>query len=118
MLIIATTAKEMMQTGYRSSFYAYGDFQMFMARGFEFLVPPELIDSIVKSAYEQGFDESTEKFLRKLIVTWDDIFSKEKSYNLSPVLLFSIEGIPRQLTGTTLGSIAYFYLRKSAAQKK
>lgn len=47
-----------------------------------------------------------------------DIFSKEKSYNLSPVLLFSIEGIPRQLTGTTLGSIAYFYLRKSAAQKK
>ena len=79
MLIIATTAKEMMQTGYRSSFYAYGDFQMFMARGFEFLVPPELIDSIVKSAYEQGFDESTEKFLRKLIVTWDDIFSKEKA---------------------------------------
>lgn len=78
LLIMATSAKEMMQAGYRSNFYAYGDFQMFMARGFEFLIPPKLVDSIVKSAYEQGFDESTEKFLRKLIVTWDEIFSKEK----------------------------------------
>lgn len=78
LLIMATTAKEMMQTGYRSNFYAYGDFQMFMARGFEFLIPPTIVDSIIKSSYEQGFDQSTEKFLRKLIVTWDDIFSKEK----------------------------------------
>jgi len=78
LLITATAAKEMMQAGYRSNFYAYGDFQMFMARGFEFLIPPKLIDSIVKSAYAQGFDESTERFLRKLIVTWEDIFSKEK----------------------------------------
>lgn len=78
LLITATAAKEMMQAGYRSNFYAYGDFQFFMARGFEFLIPPKIIDSIVESAYKQGFDESTEKFLRKLIVTWDDIFSKEK----------------------------------------
>ena len=79
LLIMATTAKEMMQTGYRSNFYAYGDFQMFLARGCEFFLPPEIIDSIIKSSYEQGFDEYMEKFFRKLIVTWDDIFSKEKA---------------------------------------
>lgn len=79
LLIMATTAKEMMQTGYRSNFYAYGDFQMFLARGCEFFLPPDIIDSIIKSSYERGFDEYMEKFFRKLIVTWDDIFSKEKA---------------------------------------
>lgn len=93
LLIMATTAKEMMQTGYRSNFYAYGDFQMFLARGCEFFLPPEMIDSIIKSSYEQGFDEYMEKFFRKLIVTWDDIFSKEKAdfFILKSTLLKYIE---------------------------
>lgn len=79
LLIMATTAREMMQTGYRSNFYAYGDFQMFLARGCEFFLPPEMIEKIIVSAREQGFDEYMEKFFRKLIVTWDDIFSKERA---------------------------------------
>ncbi|MDD5945317.1 MAG: hypothetical protein PUD43_06350 [Clostridia bacterium] len=93
LLIMATSSKEMMQTGYRSNFYAYGDFQMFLARGCEFFLPPDIIDSIIKSSYEQGFDEYMEKFFRKLIVTWDDIFRKEKSdfYILKSTLLKYIE---------------------------
>lgn len=93
LLIMATTAKEMMQTGYRSNFYAYGEFQMFLARGCEFFLPPDIIDSIIKSSYEQGFDEYMERFFRKLIVTWDDIFTKEKSdfFILKSTLLKYIE---------------------------
>ena len=57
LLIMATTAKEMMQTGYRSNFYAYGEFQMFLAKGCEFFLPPDIIDSIIRSRYEQDFEE-------------------------------------------------------------
>lgn len=83
----------MMQTGYRSNFYAYGEFQMFLAKGCEFFLPPDIIDSIIRSSYEQGFDEYMEKFFRRLIVTWDDIFSKEKAdfFMLKSTLLKYIE---------------------------
>lgn len=93
LLIMATTAKEMMQTGYRSNFYAYGEFQMYLARGCEFFLPPDIIDSLIKSSYEQGFDEYMEKFFRRLIITWDDIFSKEKAdfFILKSTLLKYIE---------------------------
>ena len=93
LLIMATTAKEMMQTGYRSNFDAYGEFQMFLAKGCEFFLPPDIIDSIIRSSYEQGFDEYMEKFFRRLIVTWDDIFSKEKAdfFMLKSTLLKYIE---------------------------
>lgn len=79
LLIMATTAREMMLTGYRSNFYAYGDFQMFLAKGCEFFLPLEMTDSITKSAREQGFDEDMETFFAKLMLTWEDIFSKEKA---------------------------------------
>ena len=92
-LIMATTAKEMMQTGYRSNFYAYGEFQMFMAKGCEFFLPTSISDSLIKSSYEQGFDEDMDKFFRKLIVSWDDIFAKEKAdfFILKATLLKYIE---------------------------
>ncbi len=79
LLIMATTAKEMMHTGYRSNFYGYGDFQMFLARGCEFFLPIECTESILRSAREQGFDESMEKFFSRLLTSWEEIFRKEKA---------------------------------------
>ena len=78
LLIMATTARNDADR-IPQQFYAYGDFQMFLARGCEFFLPPEMIEKIIVSAREQGFDEYMEKFFRKLIVTWDDIFSKERA---------------------------------------
>lgn len=93
LLIMATTAKEMMQTGYRSNFYGYGDFQMFLAKGCEFFLPKECTESILRSAREQGFDESMEKFFSRLLATWEEIFRKEKSdfFMLKSTLLKYLE---------------------------
>lgn len=77
MLIMSMTSDELVSSGYRSNFYAFNDYQIFLARGFEYLLPPEIIDNIVAAAYEQGYDSSTEKMLRTLMVTWEDLFNKE-----------------------------------------
>lgn len=79
LLITATTSKEMMHTGYRSNFYAYGDFQMFLARGCEFFLPLNMADKLKKIAAEQGFDVYMQEFFKKLLINWEDIFSKEKA---------------------------------------
>lgn len=76
-LIMAMTSNELVSSGYRSNFYAFNDYQIFLARGFEYLLPPEIIDNIVAAAYEQGYDGSTEKMLRTLMVTWEELFNKE-----------------------------------------
>ena len=52
-----------------------------------------MIEKIIVSAREQGFDEYMEKFFRKLIVTWDDIFSKERAdfFKLKSTIMKYIE---------------------------
>lgn len=77
LLIMATASQELVSSGYRSNFYAFNDYQIFLARGFEYLLPPEIIDNIVSAAYEQGYDNATEKMLRTLMVTWEELFNKE-----------------------------------------
>lgn len=77
MLIMSTTSEELVSSGYRSNFYAFNDYQIFLARGFEYLLPPDIIDNIVEAAYKQGYDAATEKMLRTLMVTWEELFNKE-----------------------------------------
>lgn len=73
LLIMATTSEELNLNGYRSNFYAFDDYQIFLTRGFEYLLPPGIIEKIVAAAYEQGYDSSTEKILRTLFDRWDEI---------------------------------------------
>lgn len=73
LLIMSATSEELNLNGYRSNFYAFDDYQIFLVRGFEYLLPPNIIEKIVKSAYEQGYDSSTEKILRTLFARWDEI---------------------------------------------
>ena len=77
LLIMSTTSEELVSSGYRSNFYAFNDYQIFLARGFEYLLPPDIIDNIVAAAYKQGYDQATEKMLRTLMVTWEELFNKE-----------------------------------------
>ncbi len=77
LLILPMTSKEMVMGGYRSNFYALNNYQIFLAKGFEYLLPQNLIDSVVKAAYEQGYDGSMEKMLRKLLGLWEELFNYE-----------------------------------------
>ncbi len=77
LLILPMSSREMIMDGYRSNFYALNNYQIFLAKGFEYLLPPNLIDSLVKAAYEQGYNSVTEKILRKLVSTWEDLFNHE-----------------------------------------
>ena len=75
---MASTSEELNINGYRSNFYAYDDYQIFLVRGFEYLLPPKTIEKIVAAAYEQGYDSSTEKILRTLFKRWDEISTNGK----------------------------------------
>ncbi|GFI60970.1 hypothetical protein IMSAG049_00120 [Clostridiales bacterium] len=77
LLVTSMTSAELVSSGYRSNFYAFNDYHIFLARGFEYLLPPEIIDNIVEAAYSQGYDSTTEKMLRTLMITWEDLFNKE-----------------------------------------
>ena len=78
LLIMSMASQELVSSGYRSNFYAFDDYQIFLARGFEYLLPPEIIDNIVEAAYKQGYDAAMEKMLRTLMVTWEELFNNEK----------------------------------------
>lgn len=78
LLVMSTSSQELVSSGYRSNFYAFNEYQIFLARGFEYLLPPEIIDNIVSASYRQGYDSSMEKMLRTLMVTWEELFNKEK----------------------------------------
>ena len=54
LLIMSTTSDELVSSGYRSNFYAFSNYQIFLSRGFEYLLPPEIIDNIVEAAYRLG----------------------------------------------------------------
>lgn len=77
LLVLPMTSKEMIMGGYRSNFYALNNYQIFLAKGFEYLLPLNLIDSVVKAAYEQGYDGTMEKMLRKLLALWEELFNYE-----------------------------------------
>ena len=40
LLIMSTTSDELVSSGYRSNFYAFSNYQIFLSRGFEYLLPP------------------------------------------------------------------------------
>ncbi|MCY6355549.1 hypothetical protein [Clostridium sp. ZS2-4] len=66
------------QSGYRTDFYSNDEFQFVSTRGFEFLLPYDIISDIIEAAYNQGFGDKTAFLLRKLQITWEERFEKGK----------------------------------------
>ena len=47
-----------------------------VAKGFEFLLPPEINPRLIQAARDQGFDESMAQLVAHLGITWEEIFEK------------------------------------------
>ena len=76
LLIHATESEEFYQHGYRTDFYSRDNFQIFLARGFEFLLPVECWESITRTALERDKDEFMAHLVAQLQITWEEIFEK------------------------------------------
>jgi hypothetical protein len=76
LLMHATESEEFFQHGYRTDFYSRDNFQFFLARGFEFLLPVECWESITRTAIERDHDEFMAHIVAQLEITWEEIFEK------------------------------------------
>lgn len=76
LLLHATESDEFYQYGYRTDFYSRDNFQIFLARGFEFLLPVECWESITRTARERDKDEFMAHLVGQLQITWEEIFEK------------------------------------------
>lgn len=76
LLVHATESDEFYQYGYRTDFYARDNFQIFLTRGFEYLLPEECWESITRTAKERDGDEFMARLVSQLQITWEEIFEK------------------------------------------
>lgn len=76
LLIHATDSDEFYQHGYRTDFYARDNYQIMLARGFEYLLPVECWKPIINTARERDGDEFMAQLVGQLQITWEEIFEK------------------------------------------
>lgn len=76
LLMHATESEEFYQHGYRTDFYSRDNFQIFLALGFEYLLPVECWESITRTARERDNDEFMAHLVAQLQITWEEIFEK------------------------------------------
>lgn len=76
LLLHATESEEFYQHGYRTDFYTRDNYQIFLARGFEYLLPVECWDPIIRTARERDGDEFMAQLVGQLQITWEEIFEK------------------------------------------
>lgn len=69
-------SEEFNKAGYRTDFYARENYQIFTARGFEFLLPVECWASIIQKAREQDDSGFEGRMVEKMQITWEEIFEK------------------------------------------
>ncbi|HCT65215.1 MAG TPA: hypothetical protein DIC60_08150 [Lachnospiraceae bacterium] len=62
------------QGGYRTKFYTASDFDFFSAYGFEFLLPPDVVEQIAREAVVQSGDEKMASVVKRLQITWEERF--------------------------------------------
>lgn len=77
-LIRSIKTSELDQGAYRTEFYSNDEFQFVSTRGFEFLLPCDIISDIINAGYTQGFGEDMSFLIRKLQITWEERFEKSK----------------------------------------
>lgn len=76
LMVHATESDEFYQYGYRTDFYARNNFQIFLTRGFEYLLPEECWEPIIRAAKERDKDKFMSRLVSQLQITWDEIFEK------------------------------------------
>lgn len=69
-------AKEFNKTGYRTDFYARENYQIFTAKGFEFLLPVECWSSILQTALAKNDGGVEARIVERMQITWEEIFEK------------------------------------------
>lgn len=73
-LLKSVKSLDMKNSNYRTDFYSADNFNIFSCYGFEFLLPPKLIDSIADKAYLETGQISDMLSIKKLQIEWDEIF--------------------------------------------
>ncbi len=69
-------AAEFNKSGYRTDFYARENYQILVAKGFEFLLPVECWDSIMQAALEKDDGGFEARMVKRMQITWEEIFEK------------------------------------------
>lgn len=61
---------------YRTIFYSGGFFNFFVVYGFEFLMPPSILDNIVEYAKKENYSEQDQMAVLRVKIAWEEIFEK------------------------------------------
>lgn len=77
-LVRAVETEVLEQGGYRTDFYSSNEFQFVSTKGFEFLLPTEIVSDIIHKTYSKGSNYDVSFFIKKLQITWEERFEKSK----------------------------------------
>jgi hypothetical protein len=64
----------LIREAFRTNFYTNSSFNFLIINGFEFFLPPCVINNIMKFAEENNFSKADLFNMRKLMITWDEMF--------------------------------------------
>ncbi len=78
LLLAPARPEDMNRDGYRTDFYSRDRYKFFSPYGFEFLLPQSACESIVAAGITSAPDSSAEGVLRRLFITWDEVFEKRR----------------------------------------
>ena len=68
--------KKVLKDKYRTIFYSSDFFNFFVVYGFEFLMPPALIDNIISYAKKENYSEQDQIAILRVKIAWEEIFEK------------------------------------------
>jgi len=76
--LLMTPAKSlgMDELGFRNAFYSANHFFFFLTNGFEFLLPKEAFDNMIKTAASGAYPPDMAYHVRRLRVTWEELLEK------------------------------------------
>ena len=75
-LLHSSNGDELEQNNYRTGFYARDSYQIFSAKGFEYLLPPECWDSILRTADDMDDGGFAARMTVALQIAWEENFEK------------------------------------------
>lgn len=61
---------------YRTKFYLGDNFNFFLSMGFEFFLPPSVLQNILTFAEKKSYKKEDIHLIKKLIIAWDETFEK------------------------------------------
>lgn len=73
-LMHAAAGEELSRHGYRTDFYSRRSYQIFTAAGFEFLLPVECWEPIIRAAEQKNDGGAEARMAAKMQITWEEVF--------------------------------------------